>query len=232
MKEEACETDFWFVSHAFYYIMELGEKGEWNMQCERLKVFDENYQHNGEATRAEVHERGLWHETFHCWLVSREAGTRYIYLQLRSETKRDFPGLLDITAAGHLLEGESVEDGVREVEEELGIEVTFDELQSLGVIKDRLVTSDIKDLELTNVFLLPWSGSLDEFRVQKEEVAGIVKAELEQFDQLCSGELESILIEGKDQYGNWIHKKVGQEDIVPHETFYIREVLKRIYESF
>lgn len=198
------------------------------MQKEMLKVFNEKYQEQGVKSRDEVHKKGLWHETFHCWLVSRNRDSNYIYLQLRSKTKKDFPNLLDITAAGHLLEDETVNEGVREVEEELGISVDFKDLISLGVIKDCLITDDIQDYELTNVFLLMWNGDIKDFKVQEDEVSGIVKADLHDFIDLWSGVMDKISVEGLDYLNKPILKEVGLEDFVPHETSYMRNVLKKI----
>ena len=39
---------------------------------ELLKVFDENYKYICDETRENVHKKGLWHETFHCWLVDEQ----------------------------------------------------------------------------------------------------------------------------------------------------------------
>ncbi|MNJ40028.1 isopentenyl-diphosphate delta-isomerase [compost metagenome] len=104
------------------------------MQTEMLNIYDENRVHIGVATRADVHQFGYWYESIHCWFVSHDENEDYIYFQLRSEHKRDYPNLLDITAAGHLLSHETVEDGVREIKEETGIEVSMSELTSLGVM--------------------------------------------------------------------------------------------------
>ncbi|WP_310793579.1 NUDIX hydrolase [Salipaludibacillus neizhouensis] len=101
---------------------------------EKLKIFDDNRNQIGIASRSDVHRVGYWHEVFHCWFVCNIQGTDYIYLQLRSNKKKDYPNLLDITAAGHLLADETVKDGVREIKEEIGIDVAFEELKQLGVI--------------------------------------------------------------------------------------------------
>lgn len=94
------------------------------MESERIRVFDADRNPIGIASREEVHRIGYWHEVFHCWIISDEAGVSYIYLQLRSEKKKDYPGLFDITAAGHLLANETIRDGVREIKEEIGISLT------------------------------------------------------------------------------------------------------------
>ena len=90
------------------------------MDSELLRIFNINMKHIGEATRAEVHAKGLWHETFHCWLVSKIEDQYYLYFQLRSACKKDYASQFDITAAGHLLANERAEDGIRELQEELG----------------------------------------------------------------------------------------------------------------
>jgi isopentenyldiphosphate isomerase len=105
------------------------------MESELIKRFDEHGNQAGVATREEIHKMGYWHETFHCWFIGREEGIDYIYFQIRSGTKKDYSNLLDITAAGHLLAHETIYDGIREVKEEIGIDVSFNELVPLGVIK-------------------------------------------------------------------------------------------------
>ncbi|HET7579244.1 MAG TPA: NUDIX hydrolase, partial [Bacillales bacterium] len=72
------------------------------MSSEMLNVLDEDMNRIGQKSRDEVHAAGDWHETFHCWFIRVENGERYILLQKRAEVKKDYPGLLDITSAGHL----------------------------------------------------------------------------------------------------------------------------------
>lgn len=206
------------------------------MKKEILNVYNEQYQYEGKFLRDEVHKKGLWHETFHCWLISEEKGGNYIYLQYRSEEKSDFPGLLDITAAGHLLANETVEDGVREVEEELGIHVNFEDLISLGVCKDQLVTDKMIDKELTNVFLLKWRGSMEDFQLQEDEVSGLFKMEIEEFSDLWQGKIPEGLGKGfiikEDGVKKPLEKIIKRKDIVPHETIYMENLIREVKEYF
>lgn len=114
---------------------------------EHLKKFNAQYEQIGEASRAEAHNLGHWHEVFHCWVLEYVNHEWRIYLQLRSKDKLDYPGQFDITAAGHLLVEETIEDGVREMHEELGILLAFSELISLGVIPYAIDNERIKDYE-------------------------------------------------------------------------------------
>lgn len=124
------------------------------MEHELLKIFDQYRNHAGVASREEVHREGYWHETFHCWFVREEEGVQYIYLQKRSALKKDYPDLLDITAAGHILAQETIQDGVREIKEELGVDVSFNELIPLGIIEYSVARDELKDNELSHVFYL------------------------------------------------------------------------------
>ncbi|WP_372454640.1 NUDIX hydrolase, partial [Priestia aryabhattai] len=79
---------------------------------------------------------GLWHQTFHCWIYRVVNDQIEMLFQKRHPQKDTCPDLLDITSAGHLLASEQPCDGVRELEEELGLSVSFEELDKLGVIRD------------------------------------------------------------------------------------------------
>ena len=166
------------------------------MENEQLKIFDEYRNQIGFATREDVHKLGYWHETFHCWFVSKEMETDYIYLQLRSNSKKDYPDLFDITAAGHLLANETVQDGIREIKEEMGIDISFKELIPLGIIDYCVIREDFIDMEIANVFLYKSNKSFDYFTLQEEEVAGIVKTEFNHFAELWFGERNTIRIRG------------------------------------
>jgi isopentenyldiphosphate isomerase len=202
------------------------------VQTEILRIFDENGNHIGEATRDEVHKKGYWHETFHCWLVSIENDTSYLYFQLRSKTKKDFPNLFDITAAGHILANETVHEGIREVEEELGIEVNIKEVISLGVIKNSIILEEFIDNELSHVFLLKRNQPFTNFNLQKSEVSGIVKTNFNEFYDFAFGKRESISVDGFEIDENdekiLIQKSVNKDHFVSHENNYLVDIVELI----
>lgn len=205
------------------------------METELIKIVDKYGKPLGTSTREEVHKKGYWHETFHCWFVSKENGIDYIYFQKRSDQKKDYPNLLDITAAGHLLAHETVYEGVREVKEEIGIDVQFNELISLGVIQYSVKHGDLIDNELSNVFLYQFKNSMDDFKLQLEEVTGIVKVEFNQFKELFSGKRSELSVYGFEMYQDEkiviVDQIINKKDFVPHENCYYEKILTMISEN-
>lgn len=142
------------------------------------------------APKSEAHSRGLYHRCFHCWIADPgdEEGGPYLFVQRRALQKENWPGRLDTTAAGHLSAGESVLDGLREVEEELGLSPDPGRLVPLGT---RRVEQEIPagtDREFHEVFLLLESLRPDDVRLQREEVGALLRLRLEDPERLYTGE--------------------------------------------
>jgi isopentenyl-diphosphate delta-isomerase len=57
------------------------------------------------ALKSEAHKNGWFHATAHIWLFTAD---KKILLQKRSMTKKVFPGLWDISVAGHVGAGETI----------------------------------------------------------------------------------------------------------------------------
>ena len=205
------------------------------MESEQIRIFDESRNQIGVANREDVHRLGYWHEAFHCWFISKEMGIDYLYLQLRSDKKKDYPSLLDITAAGHLLANETVQDGVREIKEEIGINISFQELIPLGIIEYCVMKENFIDKELANVYMYKSDESFDDFILQEDEVAGIVKTEFNHFVELWFGKRETIKISGFEigKEGNKIlvDENVGRNTFVPHPLEYYKTVIEKIKEK-
>ena len=66
----------------------------------------------------------------------------------------------------------------------------------MGIINYCVIREDFIDKEIANIFLYKSKKSLDDFTLQEEEVAGIVKAEFNHFAELWFGERETIRIKG------------------------------------
>lgn len=83
--------------------------------------------------------------------------------------------MFDISAAGHLLSGEKGSDGIREVSEELGIDLDFDSLYSLGY---RIEVDDQENGQMNREYQDVYIASVDEelsrYTPQKEEIAGLM----------------------------------------------------------
>jgi isopentenyldiphosphate isomerase len=204
------------------------------MESELLRIFNEDHKPIGVASRAEIHEKGYWHETFHYWLMEREEGVDYIYLQLRSPKKKDYPYLLDITAAGHLLANETVEDGIREVKEEIGMTVHMEELTSLGVLKYSVHIGSLMDNEMAHVFLHRKNVTFDSFVLQEEEVVGMYRMKFSHFIALWMGELEQISMKGFEVENGekyFYEKSVGKGQFVPHDQSFYEALIRKINEE-
>ena len=202
------------------------------METELLTIFDETGLSIGVATREEVHKKGYWHKTFQCYVIGIENQKEYMYIQLRSHLKKDFADLYDITAAGHILANESVVEGVREVNEELGLNVTYNQLISLGMIPNVIETERIKDHELSQVFLYEMSEPMDAFVLQLEEVSGMAKAPLNEFIAFINGQSEQLEVEGFKLDSNenkiWFSETINKEKFVPHSQKYFKSVAEAI----
>ncbi len=89
---------------------------------EWLEVVDENDVVTGLERRGIIHARGLMHRSAQVLVVN---SANELFLQKRSQSKDEFPGLWDSSAAGHVNPGEDYADCARrELAEELGITAT------------------------------------------------------------------------------------------------------------
>ena len=182
---------------------------------EFLTVVDELRKKIGLKQRADVHRDGDWHETFHCWIIEGDQ----LFLQLRSATKQDFPSRFDITAAGHLEAGETVRDGVREIHEELGLELTLDQLTALGVYEDVIETESFLDREFAHTYVYAYAG--EPFTLESDEVADIVTVHRERFFSLVAGEVASLDASSLVSEARYTLTK---QQLVPHPDRYFQQV--------
>lgn len=198
---------------------------------ETLKIFDEHYKEIGRATRDTVHKKGYWHEVFHCWLLQKVENEWKIYLQLRSRNKKDYPGQLDITAAGHLMADETVKDGIRELKEEIGLDVSYDQLIPLGVLPYIIDNENIRDFEFAHVFIYLFDGTFDDFTIQVAELDGMYQGSFQAFSDLVRGQKTSLTVTGFDMQQNSkdLHTKdISLADMLALPQSYLNELLKKI----
>ncbi|WP_268627043.1 NUDIX hydrolase [Paenibacillus alvei] len=197
---------------------------------EYVDTFTSEMEYTGIRSRDEVHAKGIWHQTFHCWLWKVENGEPILLFQRRHPQKLDYAGLLDITAAGHLEAGESPMDGIRELREELGLEIEFAQLTYSGVIPSSIEQEQIIDNEFCHVFLHEYKGDITDFRLQEDEVVSIVMLEAEQFRKLIAGEAQQIsgeeFVPSSGESG--IKVDLTIQDFVPSRAGYYEYVLEQI----
>lgn len=200
--------------------------------AEYLDVLNEDMQPIGVATRKDVHEKGYWHQTFHCWVMLVEGDQTFLLFQKRHPSKDTFPDKLDISAAGHLLQGESIKDGVRELEEELGIRVDYSKLHFLGTYKGSYKSELYNDQEFNHIHLWKTHQKLTDFSIQQTELKGLYKLEFNSFLAFLYGmesEVEAIGFE-YDENGNRVEKRmaVGRNDFAAQGDGYYHFVFNAI----
>lgn len=184
---------------------------------EYLDVYNENHEMIGTYPRDEVHEKGMWHNTIHCWLYDNDGNA---YFQVRSDANK-----LYTTASGHVQAGETLKEAFgREVSEEIGIDVLYEKAELLNVVTWKMDKEKngklIKDRAFANVYLLKLDNTNLKFDFSDHEVCGIAiinaNETLEMFEEKISS-VNGTFINNKNEK---VERDFINEDflLMPGET--------------
>ena len=147
-----------------------------NNDMEYLDIVTEDGTPTGKKVdRNTAHSDGILHRTAHVWVVRNINGRYEIMLQKRSMNKDSFPGKYDTSSAGHMPAGsEYVESAIRELDEELGIEATSNQLHYAGMFRTQYEKEFhgrlFKDNEVTKVFVYMEPVNIEKLSLQESEV--------------------------------------------------------------
>lgn len=196
------------------------------MAEELFDIYDDNGVHIGVKPRSAVHRDGDWHRVFHCWIIHPDG---YLLVQHRNAHKDVFPNRLDITVGGHYSAGESVRQGVREIEEEVGITVAFEELIPIGLRVSTAKDGSAIDRQFSDEFFYISRRDLMEYRLQFSEVSGLIALPIEEGLAFLKGASESLLVEGVwyDDAGV-LHREtrpITRDMLIPTLDYYFERVL-------
>ena len=157
------------------------------------------------ALKSEAHKNGWFHATAHVWFFTSD---KKILLQKRALTKKVFPGIWDISVAGHIGAGEAVLEGAkREVLEEIGLKVENEELVKIGTrIHQVEHKNGIKDNEHQHVFIAELKVALATLNMQREEVDGLELWDLRVLKETKN--LQKVLLPQFHKYYSSVYDKI------------------------
>ena len=161
------------------------------MAEEIFDIVDENGQPTGErVTRSQAHADGVRHRTAHIWVLRENGDKTEVLLQKRALNKDSFPGRYDTSSAGHIQAGdEPLESAIRELSEELGLQVVPEDLHFAGTFpiqyEKEFHGKPFKDNEIAFVYVYDEEVGIDNITIQEEELDGVEWFELEEVYRAC-----------------------------------------------
>ncbi|MGK0454943.1 MAG: isopentenyldiphosphate isomerase [Paraglaciecola sp.] len=157
------------------------------------------------ALKSEAHKNGWFHATVHIWLFTSD---EKILLQKRALTKKVFPGIWDISVAGHIGAGEEIIEGAkREVFEEIGLQLKEKDFTKIGTrIHQVKHKNGIQDNEHHHVFIAELKVPISSLTMQEEEVAGLELWDLTVLKNTKN--LENVLLPEFHEYYVSVYDKI------------------------
>lgn len=136
---------------------------------EIFDVLNENGEFTGKtATREECHKYGYWHRAVYAFVINDDGK---VLLQKRSANKKLWPNLWDVTAGGHVDSGEFGRQAlIRETKEELGIQISDDDIKYLVGSTSVNEQGDIINKHYNECYLITKNINISDIVLQKEEV--------------------------------------------------------------
>lgn len=147
---------------------------------EMLDVLNELGEYTGQVvSRKECHRIGLWHRAVYAFVFNKNGE---VLLQKRSKQKKTFPEKWDVTVGGHVDSGEYGRQSlIREVKEELGIDVDDDEIKYLFCSTSKSNDGEIINNHYNEGYLILKDIDVSKIVLEEEEVEEVrffTKAEI------------------------------------------------------
>jgi len=174
---------------------------------ELIDILDEQGNYTGKSClKSEAHAKGLFHATVHIWLFTSD---RKILLQKRALSKKVFPGLWDISVAGHIGAGENIiEAAIREIEEEISCTISKEKLYKIGTRKHQVShPNGIQDNEFHHVFIAELTIPVSSLKIDPNEVDDVDLFPLETLTNTQN--LENVLLPRFHDYYCKVYDKIN-----------------------
>lgn len=135
------------------------------------------------ALKSIIHTKGYYHNTAHVWFYTYNGK---ILLAQRAASKTICPLLWDVSVAGHVDSGESIEvAAIRETKEELGFDISKKDLHKIGIFECfQSYKNGIIDNEFHNTYIAKLPVTLNSICFDKEEVEAIKLVSIPEFKEL------------------------------------------------
>lgn len=139
---------------------------------ESFDVLNEYGEFTGKiATREECHKNGYWHRAVYAFIIGNNGN---VLLQKRSANKKLWPNMWDVTVGGHVDSGEFGRQAlIRETKEELGIEISDEDIKYLVGSTSINEQGDIINKHYNECYLITKNIDVSNIVIQKEEVSEV-----------------------------------------------------------
>jgi isopentenyldiphosphate isomerase len=167
---------------------------------EFIDILNNNGEISGKTClKSEAHKNGLFHASVHIWIFD---ALKNVLIQKRAKNKDTFPGLWDVSVAGHISAGEiPLNAAIREIEEEIGLKVFKNQLQFIGNSSKKVTHhSHLIDYELHHIYICCVSFDMNTLKIQKEEVTEIKTIPLNELIFQLKKNSSSFVPHGKKYY--------------------------------
>jgi len=149
--------------------------------------------------KSEAHRKGLFHASTHIWIFDEN---KNVLIQKRAVNKDTFPNLWDVSVAGHISAGEKpIISAIREVQEELGISISENDLTFIGTSKKKIKhNANLIDNELHHIYVCETYFKTASLKIQTEEVSEIKTIHITKLIKEINTENNNFVPHGNEYY--------------------------------
>ena len=171
---------------------------------EYIDIYDSKEHLLGYCEKDKAHQLGYWHKVFGCLIYNSKRNK--VFLQIKNPKHNNIhqKELLEITVGGHLMSGESIEDGIREIKEETGFNIDYKKLDFLERRKcNQTLNKNYKIKEFQYYYSLDLNINVSDFKNYDDgEVLGFVELNISDLIKLVKQKTK--FIKGKKDTGEKI----------------------------